>query len=153
MKHRFFGLVLRAAIVVVAVYTVGPRVAGQEAQRATPGAPIAATPRMADGHPDLSGYWYRRLPPITPVRRVGGSIILDRNAPRDPNEPPSGNAPELLLGTPTYKPEFLAKVKELDENQVFQIRRSPAGLPGSRGLGPRSALCRPPARWWCSTMT
>ncbi len=136
MRHRFFGLVLRAAVVVVAAYTVGPRVAGQEAQRATPGAPVTATPRMADGHPDLSGYWYRRLPPITPVRRVGESIILDRNAPRDPNEPPSGNAPELLPGTPTYKPEFLAKVNELDENQVFQDPAFTCGPPGIPRIGP-----------------
>lgn len=144
MRHRFFGLVLLAAIVAVAVYTVGPRVAGREAQRATTGASATATPRMPDGHPDLNGYWYRRLPPITPVRRVGESIILDRNAPRDPNEPPSGNAPELRPGTPTYKPEFLAKVQELDENQVYQDPAFTCGPPGVPRIGPPQRIVQTP---------
>ena len=145
MRHRFFGLILRAAVVAVAVYAVGPRVAAQEAQRATPGASATATPRMADGHPDLSGYWYRRLPPITPVRRVGESIILDRNAPRDPNEPPSGNALELLPGEPTYKPEFLARVKDLDVNQVFEDPAFICGPPGIPRIGPPQRIVQTPS--------
>ena len=99
---------------------------------------------MADGHPDLNGFWYRRLPPITPVRRVGGSIIVDPSAARDPNEPPSGNAPELLPGTPTYKPEFLAKVRELDENQVFQDPAFTCGPPGIPRIGPPHRIVQTP---------
>ena len=144
MRHRFFGLVLRAATVAVALYAVGPSVAAQETQRATPDSPAAATPRMADGHPDLNGYWYRRLPPIRPVRRVGESIILDPSAPRDPNEPPSGNAPELLFGAPTYKPEFLARVKELDGNQVFEDPAFTCGPPGIPRIGPPQRIVQTP---------
>jgi hypothetical protein len=48
-------------------------------------------PRLSDGHPDLNGYWYRRLPPVTPVRKEGASIILDPDAPRD-HLPPSADA-------------------------------------------------------------
>jgi hypothetical protein len=144
MRHRFFDLVLRAATVAVALYAVGPSVAAQEAQGERPGVPAAATPRTADGHPDMNGYWYRRLPPIRPVRRVGESIILDPSAPRDPNEPPSGNAPELLFGAPTYKPEFLAKVRDLDVNQVFEDPAFTCGPPGIPRIGPPQRIVQTP---------
>jgi len=127
MRHRFFGLVLLAAITAVVLYTGGTGVAGQQAQ--------AATPRMSDGHPDLNGYWYRRRPPTPTARRVGGSVILDPTV-RDPNAPPSGNDAALLPGVPKYKPQFLAKVKELDTNQVHQDPAFTCGPPGVPRIGP-----------------
>ena len=135
MRHRFFGFVLLAAIAAVVLYTGGARAAGQDAQRGPTGAPGTATPRMSDGHPDLNGYWYRRRAPIPPARRVGASVILDPTA-RDPNAASSGNDAALLPGTPKYKPEFLAKVKELDTNQVHQEPAFTCGPPGVPRIGP-----------------
>jgi hypothetical protein len=123
MMHRFFGLVLVAAIAAIVGGMGGERVAGQEAQRAT------ATPRMSVGHPDLNGYWSRRSAPTPAARREGASVILDPTV-RDPNRAPSGNDAALLPGTPKYKPEFLAKVKELDTNQVHQDPAFTCGPPG-----------------------
>ena len=106
MKQRFFGFVVLAAGVAVALSVVPTRVAGQEGKA---GASAKATPRMPDGHPDLNGMWYRRVPPVPTVERIGKSIILNPRAPRDPNAPPS--AITYNAGTPPYKPELLAKVK------------------------------------------
>ncbi|MBF8301381.1 MAG: hypothetical protein HW394_1751 [Acidobacteria bacterium] len=134
MRHRFFGVVLLAAIAAVALYSGGTRVAGQEAQRAKTEASATVTPRMSDGRPDLNGYWYRRRAPIPTVRRSGASVILDPTV-RDPSAP-SGNDAALLPGTPKYKPEFLAKVKQLDENQVNQDPAFTCGPPGVPRIGP-----------------
>ena len=122
MRYRLLGLVLLATIAVASVYAMySVRTDASE----------TAMPRMADGHPDLNGYWYRRLPPLTPVRKEGASIILDPDGPRE-NLPPSGNDDELLPGFPKYKPEYLAKVKELSDNQVkfdTALQCQPPGVP------------------------
>ena len=75
---------------------------------------------------------------------MASQSFWNRNAPRDPNEPPSGNAPELLLGTPTYKPEFLARVQELDENQVFQDPAFTCWPPGIPRIGPPQRIVQTP---------
>ena len=134
MRHRFVTFVPLAAIAGVALYVSHTNVAGQ-AQQAKPDAAAVATPRMPDGRPDLNGYWYRRRPPIPTVRRSGASVILDPTV-RDPNRAPSGNDPSLLPGTPKYKPEFLAKVKDLDTNQVHQDPAFTCGPPGVPRIGP-----------------
>ncbi len=92
------------------------------------------TPRMANGHPDLNGLWYRRVPPVPPVQKVGASIILNSKAPRDPNAPLPATA--YRPGMPKYKPELLAKVKALDENQVNEDPSLGCGPPGLPRLGP-----------------
>ncbi len=135
MRDRFFGLVLLAAIAAVALYSGGTRMAAQEAQRAKTDASATVTPRMPDGRPDLNGYWYRRRAPIATVRRSGASVILDPTV-RDPNRAPFGNDATLLPGEPKYKPELLAKVKELDENQVHQDPAFTCGPPGVPRIGP-----------------
>src|SRR5687767_6821427 len=63
------------------------------------------TPRAADGHPDLTGMWYRRLAgPVT--QRVGKSLVIVNNAP-----PVEGAGNRYNPGTPKYKPQFLARIK------------------------------------------
>ena len=134
MRHCFVSFVPLAAAAGLALCIAETNVAGQAAQAKTDG-PVVATPRMPDGHPDLSGFWYRRRPPIPTVRRSGGSVILDPTV-RDPNRGPAGNDPSLLPGTPKYKPEFLAKVKDLDTNQVHQDPAFTCGPPGVPRIGP-----------------
>jgi hypothetical protein len=126
MRYRFLGLVVIAAIAGASVYAM---------YSARTDASATGTARTSDGHPDLNGYWYRRLPPLTPVRKEGASIILDPNAPRD-NLPPSGNDDELLPGFPKYKPEYLAKVKELKDKQVQLDPAYTCHPPGVPRIGP-----------------
>jgi hypothetical protein len=143
MRRHFFVLI-HAAIAAVALYSTETRVTGQEAQRATgASAAAAATPRMPDGHPDLNGYWYRRRSPTPAPQRIGKSVILDPTA-RNPNAPASGNDPSLLPGEPKYKPEFLAKVKALDENQVYDDPAFTCGPPGLPRIGPPQRIVQTP---------
>ena len=134
MTHRFFGLVVLAAIVAAVVYAGDAGVAAQGTRQSTDAA-AAPTPRLSDGHPDLNGYWYRRRAPTPVARRVGGSVILDPTI-KDSTAAPSGNDAALLPGTPKYKPEFLAKVKDLDTNQVNQDPAFTCGPPGIPRIGP-----------------
>ena len=131
MKQRIFGFIVLAAGVAVALSVVPTRVAGQEGKAGTS---AKATPRMPDGHPDLNGMWYRRVPPVPTVERIGKSIILNPRAPRDPNAPPS--AITYNAGTPPYKPELLAKVKELNQNQIYADPAYGCGAPGVPRIGP-----------------
>ena len=126
MRRYAFVVVLVAIIAAIALYTSRTSVIGQEAQRGATGSPQASTPRMPDGHPDLNGFWYRRQAPMTP-QRVGGSVIMtDAFA----------TLREINPGTPKYKPEFAAKVKELEKNQVHEDRTYTCGPPGVPRLGP-----------------
>ena len=131
MTQRFLG----GAVIVIGIAVVpGTLTTGVAARQAQPGTSAQVTPRMADGHPDLNGLWYRRVPPVPPVQRVGGSIVLNSNAPRDPNTPRFGT--DYNPGRPKYKPELLAKVKQLDENQVNEDPALGCGPPGLPRLGP-----------------
>src|SRR5687767_14050634 len=70
------------------------------------------TPRAAGGHPDLTGMWYRRVAgPVT--QRVGKSLVIVNNAPVV-----EGAGNRYNPGTPTYKPHFLARIKELKDDQI-----------------------------------
>ena len=118
MKDRILG----GVVVLAGLLTVG--LAAQQ----------AAPARTSDAHPDLSGMWYRRIPPVPPVQRVGKSIIFNNKAPRDPNAEPSAIA--YNPGTPKYKPEFMAKVKELNNNQVNEDPALGCAPPGVPRIGP-----------------
>ena len=97
--------------------------------------------RLADGHPDMNGFWLSSAGADTPVggfpgiaddggyRRRGDNGAAARNA--DPNQPP-------------YKPELLPKVKELAANEsrtdpAFFCK--PGGVPR---VGPPHAIVQAP---------
>jgi hypothetical protein len=110
----------------------------------------SSTPRLPDGHPDLNGTWGPAgpgrgpalklpdgsicitncadlLPPAAAPGRGGaaGASGSGRGGARGAGGPPPRNFPK-------YKPEFLAKVKELDEGQVkfdSALRCQPPGVP------------------------
>lgn len=98
--------------------------------------PIQAqeTPRTADGHPDLSGYWIPRGSFVR-ILDEGGSIALDLPA-RDGDisnfEKDSAVLQRAHANKPLYKPEYWDTVQDLDWNgltvdPVFNCR--PAGVP------------------------
>jgi hypothetical protein len=107
-------------------------VAGQGTQASRAAAPAAkATPRTADGRPDLAGMWYRRVAgPV--MKRVGKSLIRVTGEPD-----PEGSARTAYNpGAPKYKPEFLAKVKELKDDQINVDPAFKCGPPGIPRIGP-----------------
>jgi hypothetical protein len=85
------------------------------------------TPRTSDGHPDLSGYWDFPQPSVSEHTKDGviyASPFI-----------PGGNAPGQMQGDPNpppYKPELLAKVKQLEKNQTHAdpaFHCKPLGVP------------------------
>jgi hypothetical protein len=98
------------------------------------------TPKLADGHPDLNGYWAIGRGPDTPVNSEFGqrNPFIKRGdwrnakeAYADPNQPP-------------YKPELKAKVEELAKTEsksdtAFVCR--PGGVPR---IGPPHAIVQAP---------
>ncbi len=78
-----------------------------------PDAAKKPTPHTADGHPDLNGVWHHYFGNL--IAPVGDkSFTLDfRKSFGGANAPRATPDPE-----PQYKPEYLAKVKMLSDNQV-----------------------------------
>ena len=86
----------------------------------------SATPRLANGKPDLNGTWLNGdgIDFVQPTKNPDGSICV-----RDCSGPPAARRP---LDRPKYKPEFVAKVKELEAQQVKLdpgLRCQPPGVP------------------------
>jgi hypothetical protein len=101
--------------------------------------PGSSTPRLPDGRPDLNGRDSGRRWSGRTLKLPDGSICVTgcadllppapaaagRGGARGAGGPPPRNFPK-------YKPEYLAKVKELDDNQVkfdTGLRCQPPGVP------------------------
>src|SRR5688572_27006293 len=82
-------------------------------------APAASNngPRLSDGRPDLNGTWDNGsgIDFVNPQKQADGSICIAGCEP-------AAGAPRVGVRVtpdrPKYKPEFAAKVKELEKNQV-----------------------------------
>ena len=120
---------------------------------ATPKPPTTAAPRLADGHPNLNGVWYPWSGHLAPddskkgETLQDGSIIASYAYERRYNAPPAGaqQAPRPAAAAPPYKPEFLAKVKDLNERQSetdpYTYSCKPPGLPR---IGPPHQIVQGP---------
>ena len=100
----------------------------------------SSTPRLPDGRPDLNGTWIAAGGGRgQAVKLPDGSICVTNCADLLPPAPAgagrgggrgAGAPPQRNF--PKYKPEYLAKVKELDDNQVKSdtaLRCQPPGVP------------------------
>ena len=120
----FIALVLAGA---AAFTLIEPRVEAQNDQAALTAAAAKSTPRTADGHPDLTGFWYRRVfGPLT--KRVGKSIVMVA--------PTTAAGDGYFPGFPKYKPQFAEKVKELTDDQINVDPAFKCGPPGLPRIGP-----------------
>ena len=151
MKVRFLSYGITVAAIAFS-YAAPMRVASQGANfagqsnspsRSVVEAQIKAaaarpTPRAADGHPDLNGSWGPPELPISAHQDSSGNFYID--APADKG----GTAPKLDASLseqlehmvdpnpPPYKPELLAKVKELASDKVRndpEFHCKPLGVP------------------------
>lgn len=94
-------LIAIAGALIACTVTVAP-VFGQATS--SEAAPAATTPRAADGHPDLSGVWWRGAD-------VGGRPA---NAPNKPQAPARPAAPPVTFSS-LYTPEARAHAKTLGD--------------------------------------
>jgi hypothetical protein len=129
MKHRLGCAILSAILFAVPT----------SAQQNTNSAASKAV-RMVDGHPDLSGIWqYSVLVPGGGVRKSGtnGAVDvkqIDLSGRMPARVPVPGALPSQP--TPSYKPEFQAKVKYLFDNEAKLDKVFFCGRPGVPRLGP-----------------
>ena len=92
------------------------------------GAADPATPRLADGRPDLNGTWENGggIDFLKPKQLPGGSVCVTDC------EPAAGPRVRPAPDRPKYRAEFQARVKELTEQQVKTdpvLRCQPPGVP------------------------
>jgi hypothetical protein len=93
-----------------------------------------STPRTADGHPDLSGQWYHRIGAPAPQIKPGQSF--DAGHPATAEALRNRRIVQYPVGKAVYKPEFAAKVKDLDVNQIDTDPAWYCGPPGVPRIGP-----------------
>lgn len=141
MTRRVFRYGLMAAALAATAWVSSSHVAAQRGGGAGPTiAALAAmpTPKMADGHPDLSGRWggggggggnaVQRFD----AKGNYHNLRNDRKGSPVNQERDSGLSQRFLENLPQYKPEYWEKVDYLDVNgnaEDTNFRCFPAGVP------------------------
>ena len=139
-NHRTLKRAALAALI-LATPTGAPAQTNYAAEAAkNPGAASRPTPRMADGHPDLNGVWHHFFG-IGTIQKVGESFVV--GGAFSPQSAALYNTP-LGDSRPEYKPEFVAKVKLLNENQVKEDTTLHCVPPGVPRVGPPHQIVHTP---------
>jgi len=137
---RFRGDPLAASVSAALLAGLGLLPAAGYAQAPAAAAAPVALPRLADGHPDLSGIWENGagIEFVRPQQRgesvcVSGCGPAPNAAPPPPRPAAQAAAPPPPPQTrPQYKPELQAKVADLTKRQVEEdpvLRCEPPGIP------------------------
>jgi hypothetical protein len=92
------------------------------------------TPRLANGRPDLNGVWFGGFQPALNAPTDGVSVCLFGCEEID-SEAPAGGIGLPPVDRPQYKPEFQARVDELNERQVLEDPILNCGNPGLPRIG------------------
>jgi hypothetical protein len=130
---------LAAAILMVAVSAPAQTNYAAEAAK-NPGAASKPTPHLSDGHPDLNGVWHHFFG-IGTIQKVGENFVV--GGAFSPQGAKLYNTP-LGDSKPEYKPEFMAKVKSLYDNQVKEDPALHCMAPGVPRLGPPHQIVHTP---------
>jgi len=117
MKPRLITTIVTAALVVAFAWA-GPSVVRVAGQGDTPAAGPA--PRMADGHPDLTGVWWGGAD-VGAARGRGGARGGGRGA-----QGARGTPPPTFMSL--YKPEWAAKAKTLSDKDDPTLRCRPTAF-------------------------
>jgi hypothetical protein len=139
MKSRYLTYGASAAsmlAIVLFVFVSAPR--AQQAGAAKVAAAAAKpTPKMADGHPDFSGFWLGGVAGINYAndegasedgnltRTADGSIIFLYGGPAAGVPAGQANAAAIPDNAPPYKPEYLAKAQVLVASEYGGNTSSP----------------------------
>jgi hypothetical protein len=136
-----------------------PLSAEEAAKAAMPSrpAPTAATPMATDGHPDLTGLWWKYRGVNLVVQQVGNTRVNLQPTSRAPeSEDPENNlsvntriydsvaARRANPDKPSYKPEMMAKVARLDRLEAKLDPGTHCKLPGIPRLGPPQQIVQGP---------
>jgi hypothetical protein len=136
-------------MVIATVWALGGgRVTGQTPAARGSTQQASTTPRTPWGHPDLSGSWDRNTTafgsgPLRPAKtQADGKSICISDCP-EPEKPAASSArtggesaPRVGPARPKYKTEFQAKVKMLDERQIYEDPAFHCMPPGVPRIGP-----------------
>jgi hypothetical protein len=112
-------------------------------------APAAkSVPRLSDGRPDFNGTWDNGagIDFVNPQKSADGSICVS-GCPRPPGAAAAGAAPRFVPDRPKYKPEFVAKVKELETHQVEHDPVLRCRSPGLPRIGPPDKIVQTPGQF------
>ena len=98
-------------------------------------------PRLSNGNPDLTGVWNNNeMGFVNPTVDEDGSVVCIL-CPRRPNTEIGTSRPSRPNpGRPKYKPEFVAKVNELNDRQVEFDPALRCGNPGLPRIGPPEGI-------------
>jgi hypothetical protein len=142
MNRRLISYGMAAAAMFAVVLLVF--VSKPAAQNAKPKTPAAPTPHMSDGHPDFSGFYHGGTSGIdnadegeqVTFKTKDGSVFFDYGGANN-----GGNDTIPAGAPPPYKPEYMAKQKQIAATVYGWVSRldpnldcKPAGVPRS-GLG------------------
>ncbi len=100
-----------------------------------------STPRMPDGHPDLSGTWYTNGHVPSGPGHEAGATLADGSriavyAQEQLRGPIGAAGPRPQRSSPTYKPELVAKTNYLEANTVKEDPAFFCRPPGLPRIGP-----------------
>jgi hypothetical protein len=149
MKIRYFSvLAFRCAALTAVLSAAAQQATGQDRAERIREAAAKPTPRLADGHPDLTGFWANPPGGIPVIKSEDGKtlVVVDRDAPElDARAQPrfKERAATRSQKSP-YKPEFRAKQREL---MYTGSRLDPAihcYPPGVPRLGPPTEIAQSP---------
>jgi hypothetical protein len=103
-----------------------------------------AVARLSDGHPDFNGTWDNGsgYDFVKPQKGNDGSICITGCPPPGGSAPTAG-AP-MTPDRPVYKPEFVAKVKDLEKRQVETDPVLRCKSPGLPRIGPPDKIVQRP---------
>jgi hypothetical protein len=125
-------------------FAMGKAAVAKEELSATKKSPIK-TPTLANGNPDLTGVWHNNeMGFVNPTIDEKGSVVCILCPPKPGAKTQSVLPPRPNPGRPKYKPEFIAKVKELNDRQVEFDPALRCGNPGLPRIGPPEGIVQHP---------
>ena len=143
---------IRISTSVAVAFVIAAFAGPLEAQQAAKTEPPKPTPRTADGHPDLSGVWIAGNRGIRPTdENASIKVVLPLAGVHQDNDNVFAALDRISVAErakdtnkPAYKPEFVAKVKDLEvrqsqEDPAFYCK--PAGVPR---MGPPAQIIQLP---------